>query len=105
MPFRDRYTGLINKYRDRLPVHDDTRIISLGEGNTPLIRLGNIPDVLGKDVDIYIKYEGLNPTGSFKDRGALNRMLRLTEAERAREHVIEIVHRLEDLGHEVREEQ
>ncbi len=69
MPFRDRYTGLINKYRDRLPVHDDTRIISLGEGNTPLIRLGNIPDALGKEVDIYIKYEGLNPTGSFKDRG------------------------------------
>ncbi len=69
MSFQDRYTGLINKYRDRLPVHDDTRIISLGEGNTPLIRLGNIPDSLGGDVDIYIKFEGLNPTGSFKDRG------------------------------------
>ena len=69
MPFRPRYTGLINKYRDRLPVHDDTRIISLGEGNTPLIRLHNIPASLGKDVDIYVKYEGLNPTGSFKDRG------------------------------------
>ena len=69
MPFRTRYTGLIDKYRDRLPVHDDTRIISLGEGNTPLIRLNNIPRVLGKDVDIYVKYEGLNPTGSFKDRG------------------------------------
>ncbi|WP_455206514.1 threonine synthase [Kaarinaea lacus] len=69
MPFRPRYTGLINKYRDRLPVHDDTRIISLGEGNTPLIRLRNIPRNLGKDVDIYVKYEGLNPTGSFKDRG------------------------------------
>ena len=69
MPFRDRYTGLINRYRDRLPVTDDTRLISLGEGNTPLIRLNNIPAVLGKDVDIYIKYEGLNPTGSFKDRG------------------------------------
>jgi len=69
MPFRTRYTGLIDRYRDRLPVHDDTRIISLGEGNTPLIRLNNIPRVLGKDVDIYIKYEGLNPTGSFKDRG------------------------------------
>ena len=69
MPFRDRYTGLINKYRDRLPVHDDTRIISLGEGNTPLIRLHNIPRDLGKEVDIYVKYEGLNPTGSFKDRG------------------------------------
>ncbi len=69
MPFRTRYTGLIDRYRDRLPVHDDTRIISLGEGNTPLIRLNNIPATLGKDVDIYIKYEGLNPTGSFKDRG------------------------------------
>ncbi|ALP52810.1 threonine synthase [Candidatus Tenderia electrophaga] len=69
MPFRPRYTGLIEKYRDRLPVHDDTRIISLGEGNTPLIRLNNIPRELGKDVDIYVKYEGLNPTGSFKDRG------------------------------------
>ena len=69
MPFRERYTGLINRYRDRLPVHDDTRIISLGEGNTPLIRLNNIPDMIGKEVDIYVKYEGLNPTGSFKDRG------------------------------------
>ena len=69
MPFRPRYTGLIDKYRDRLPVHDDTRIISLGEGNTPLIRLHNIPRETGKEVDIYVKYEGLNPTGSFKDRG------------------------------------
>jgi threonine synthase len=69
MPFRSRYTGLIERYRDRLPVHDDTRVISLGEGNTPLIRLNNIPRQLGKDVDIYVKYEGLNPTGSFKDRG------------------------------------
>ncbi len=69
MPFRPRYTGLIDKYRDRLPIHDDTRIISLGEGNTPLIRLNNIPRWLGRDVDMYVKYEGLNPTGSFKDRG------------------------------------
>lgn len=69
MPFRTRYTGLIERYRDRLPVHDDTRIISLSEGNTPLIRLHNISRELDKDVDIYVKYEGLNPTGSFKDRG------------------------------------
>lgn len=69
MPFRPRYTGLIDKYRDRLPVHDDTRIISLGEGDTPLIRLHNVPRATGKEVDIYVKYEGLNPTGSFKDRG------------------------------------
>jgi len=69
MPFRSRYTGLIDTYRDRLPVHDDTRIISLGEGNTPLIRLNNIPGILEADIDVYVKFEGLNPTGSFKDRG------------------------------------
>ncbi len=64
-----RYTGLIENYRDRLPVSNDTRLISLGEGNTPLIQLQHIPRLIGKDVDIYVKYEGLNPTGSFKDRG------------------------------------
>lgn len=69
MRFQPRYTGLIDHYRDRLPVRDNTRIISLGEGNTPLIRLHNIPAHLKKEVDIYVKYEGLNPTGSFKDRG------------------------------------
>ena len=80
MPFRQRYTGLINKYRDRLPIHDDTRLISLGEGNTPLIRLSNIPRELGKDVDIYVKYEGLNPTGSFKDRGMTMAVTKAVEA-------------------------
>lgn len=65
----NRYTGLINRYRKHLPVAADTRLISLGEGNTPLIRLKNIPALIGKNVDIYVKYEGLNPTGSFKDRG------------------------------------
>ncbi len=74
-----RYTGLIDRYRDRLPVHDDTRIISLGEGNTPLIRLHNIPRDLGKEVDIYVKYEGLNPTGSFKDRGMTMAVTRAVE--------------------------
>ncbi|MFO8151995.1 threonine synthase [Thioalkalivibrio sp.] len=69
MAFGHRYTGLIDRYRDRLPVHDDTRIISLGEGNTPLIRLNNIPRELDRDVELYVKFEGLNPTGSFKDRG------------------------------------
>lgn len=69
MNLGQRYTGLIDKYRDRLPVSDDTRIISLGEGATPLIRLNNIPRETKHHVDIYVKYEGLNPTGSFKDRG------------------------------------
>ncbi|RJQ46886.1 MAG: threonine synthase [Gammaproteobacteria bacterium] len=74
-----RYTGLIEKYRDRLPVRDDTRLISLGEGNTPLIRLHHIPRLTGKDVDIYVKYEGLNPTGSFKDRGMTMAVTRAVE--------------------------
>ncbi len=69
MTVSKRYTGLIEHYRDRLPVSASTRLISLGEGNTPLIQLVNIPRHIKKDVDIYVKFEGLNPTGSFKDRG------------------------------------
>ncbi|MEE9493060.1 MAG: threonine synthase [Gammaproteobacteria bacterium] len=64
-----RYTGLINRYRERLPLGDEVREISISEGNTPLIQLKNIPQLIEKNVDIYVKYEGLNPTGSFKDRG------------------------------------
>ncbi len=69
MAAHKHYTGLITRYRDRLPISDDTRIISLNEGNTPMIKLENIPRLIGKDVTIYVKFEGLNPTGSFKDRG------------------------------------
>ena len=64
-----RYTGLIDHYRTRLPVAAGTRVISLCEGNTPLIELENIPRDLTREVQIYVKFEGLNPTGSFKDRG------------------------------------
>jgi threonine synthase len=78
--FGHRYTGLIEKYRDRLPVSESTPIISLGEGNTPLIKLKNLPKVLKKDVDIYVKYEGLNPTGSFKDRGMTMAVTKAVEA-------------------------
>lgn len=69
MPFMSRYMGLIVRYRKHLPVGADARIISLGEGDTPLIRLHNIPRRVGAAVTIYVKCEGLNPTGSFKDRG------------------------------------
>ncbi len=69
MATQQRYTGIIEQYRDRLPVSAGTRLISLCEGNTPLIQLQNIPRLIGRDVDIYVKFEGLNPTGSFKDRG------------------------------------
>ena len=64
-----RYTGLIDRYRERLPIGPNTRAISLCEGNTPLIQLINLPRKIGKTVDLYVKFEGLNPTGSFKDRG------------------------------------
>lgn len=64
-----RYTGLIERYRARLPLSPNARVISLGEGNTPLIQLHNIARDIGPDIAIYVKFEGLNPTGSFKDRG------------------------------------
>ncbi len=74
-----RYTGLIEHYRDRLPVSDSTRVISLGEGSTPLIRLENIPGETGREIELYVKYEGLNPTGSFKDRGMSMAVTRAVE--------------------------
>ena len=64
-----RYTGIIDRYRERLPIAAGIRIIAMCEGNTPLIKLENIPLQTGRQVEIYVKYEGLNPTGSFKDRG------------------------------------
>ncbi len=63
------YTGLINRYRARLPVSADTPVITLNEGNTPLIEFVNLPKLLHRNVRILGKFEGLNPTGSFKDRG------------------------------------
>ena len=66
---QSRYSGLIDRYRDRLPISEKTPVISLCEGNTPLIELVNLPGDIGRNVTLYAKFEGLNPTGSFKDRG------------------------------------
>ncbi len=63
------YQGLINKYRKHLPVTEQTEIITLNEGNTPLIKAENLAKKIGLDANIYLKFEGSNPTGSFKDRG------------------------------------
>ncbi len=63
------YRGLIARYREHLPVTDETRIISLNEGNTPLIPLHNLVTEFEGKYELYVKYEGLNPTCSFKDRG------------------------------------
>ncbi|MBD3378882.1 MAG: threonine synthase [Candidatus Omnitrophica bacterium] len=61
--------GIIEKYRKYLPVTDDTPVISLEEGNTPLIKADPIAEKIGEGYNVWLKYEGLNPTGSFKDRG------------------------------------
>ena len=62
--------GLIERWRDRLPVTATTPVISLGEGNTPLLRADRVAATAGLPPGtVYLKLEGLNPTGSFKDRG------------------------------------
>ena len=63
------YKGLINKYREFLPVDENTPIVTLNEGNTPLIKADNLAKKIGLNAEIYLKFEGCNPTGSFKDRG------------------------------------
>ena len=65
--FHDR--GIIARYREYLPVTDATPVVSLNEGSTPLIYSPRLSELVGRGIEVYIKYEGLNPTGSFKDRG------------------------------------
>ena len=61
--------ALIERYRDRLPLDSSVRPISLGEGNTPLVPLKGPPEAHEQGIQLHAKLEGLNPTGSFKDRG------------------------------------
>lgn len=61
--------GVISRYREYLPVTDTTPVISLNEGSTPLIYSPKLSALVGRGAEVYVKYEGLNPTGSFKDRG------------------------------------
>jgi threonine synthase len=63
------WRGVIRNYRDFLPVKEERWIVTLNEGWTPLIRAQRIKEVLSSTIDVYLKFEGLNPTGSFKDRG------------------------------------
>ncbi len=78
------YRGLLDRYRHRLPISDSTPIVNLYEGNTPLLNLENIPREAGVDAEIWVKFEGLNPTGSFKDRGMTMAVSRaLEEGSRA----------------------
>jgi threonine synthase len=61
------WRGIIEEYRDYLPVTEETPVITFGEGNTPLIKANYLSNLTG--CQVYLKYEGMNPTGSFKDRG------------------------------------
>src|SRR5947209_16887417 len=58
---------LVERYRDRLPLAPEAPVVSLGEGSTPLLPAPRLSERLGAEV--YLKWEGANPTGSFKDRG------------------------------------
>lgn len=61
--------GVIERYRDYLPVTDKTPVICLEEGSTPLVKADPIAERIGPGYNVWLKYEGLNPTASFKDRG------------------------------------
>lgn len=74
-----KWQGVIKHYREFLPVTDATPIVSLNEGNTPLIYSGHLTKLIG--LEVYLKYEGLNPTGSFKDRGMTMAISKAKEAK------------------------
>ena len=72
--------GLIERYKKYLPVTDKTPVISIEEGDTPLIKAEPIADIIGPGYNVWLKYEGLNPTGSFKDRGMTMAVSKAVEA-------------------------
>jgi threonine synthase len=64
-----QWQGVIHRYAEFLPVTDSTPVVTLNEGNTPLIQARNFVEAIGGKFDLHLKYEALNPTCSFKDRG------------------------------------
>ena len=66
---KKKWPGLIEAYKQYLPVTSKTPIVSLHEGNTPLILSKKLSEIIGNNTRVFLKYDGLNPTGSFKDRG------------------------------------
>src|SRR3954471_4529704 len=66
---RSAWPGVIERYREHLPVSESTPVVTLLEGNTPLIRADNFVKSIGGEFELYLKYEAMNPTCSFKDRG------------------------------------
>jgi len=78
--YRQPWQGLIEQYRPYLPVSKNTPVVTLLEGNTPLIPAPSIAQLIGKQVRVFVKYDGLNPTGSFKDRGMTMAVSKAKEA-------------------------
>jgi threonine synthase len=76
----NRWRGVIEEYRKFLPVTEHTPIITLGEGHTPLIRATRLAKKIAPGIDLYLKFEGANPTGSFKDRGMTMAISKAVEA-------------------------
>jgi len=76
----NRWRGLIEEYRKFLPVTERTPIVTLGEGHTPLIRATRLANEIAPGIDLYLKFEGANPTGSFKDRGMTLAISKAVEA-------------------------
>jgi threonine synthase len=74
------YAGLIDRYRKYLPVSPSTEIVTLHEGDTPLVPAPRLAAWISPHVELYLKYEGLNPTGSFKDRGMTMAVTKAAEA-------------------------
>lgn len=77
---RQGWPGLIEAYHAYLPVSESTPIVTLMEGNTPLIPAPAIAQRIGRNVQVLIKFDGLNPTGSFKDRGMTMAVSKAKEA-------------------------
>jgi len=76
------WKGIIQQYRQYFSVSDQTPVVTLLEGNTPLIPARNLSREIHPDLEIYLKYEGLNPTGSFKDRGMTMAISKACEASK-----------------------
>ncbi|HEX9743233.1 MAG TPA: threonine synthase [Nitrospiraceae bacterium] len=75
-----RWRGVIDEYRKFLSVTDRTPVVTLGEGNTPLIKAARLATRIAPGIDLYLKFEGANPTGSFKDRGMTMAMSKALES-------------------------
>jgi len=74
------WKGVIEQYREYLSVSEKTPVITLNEGNTPLIACKNLTKAINPGISIYLKFEGANPTGSFKDRGMTMAISKAVEA-------------------------